>query len=98
MSRSASGVKLMSRSSGTSRAHSADDVARPVACDHSDDDPTQTLEHFQSPNVPGVLPAIAAVLITVILDRNFQFLPAHIEVSHRLTEVIGNRDLRVRWW
>ncbi len=36
------------------------------------------------------------MVITVVLDRNLKFFPAHIEMSDQLAELIGHRDLRLK--
>ncbi len=47
-------------------------------------------------DVPGVLSAVAAVLLAVILDRDFDVLPTHVEIADQVTELVMNPNLRLR--
>lgn len=40
-----------------------------------------TLEHFLSPNIPGVLQPITSVLLAVVLHDDFGIFPAHVEMN-----------------
>jgi len=42
------------------------------------------------------LPAIGAMLLAVILDRDFDVLPTHVEVCNRVAEFIQDWDLSLR--
>lgn len=97
VSRSVPNVKLTSRSAGARLAYPGDDVGGPVPGDHPHHDPTESLQHFRATNIPAILTPVAAMMITVVLDRDFQVLPTHIEVGHRVAKVINDPDLRL-WW
>lgn len=43
-----------------------------VAGEHPDDGPTQLAEQLQSVNIPGVLAAVGAMLLPVVLDRDLE--------------------------
>src|SRR6516225_9404531 len=101
---SVSSVRLAARSPGQCGTNTADDVGRPVARHHSYDEPATTLQHFQSPDVPGVLPAIAAMSpasgrcpqVAVVLDGDLDVLPAHVKVSEDTAEFVAYRNLCLR--
>jgi hypothetical protein len=67
-----------------------------VPGDHPDDDPAKTFEMLQSPDVPGVLPPIASVLVAVVFDRDLHIFPAHIEICDQVAELVADRDLCLR--
>ena len=89
-------VRLAARSPGQCRTNTPNDLGGPVPCQHSDDDPSETLEHFQPPDVPAVLPTIAAVLLAVILNSYFDVLPAHVQICDCTAEFVEYRNLRLR--
>lgn len=79
LSRMPANVTLVSRSAGTSRAHTPQDGRRPVLGGHPDDDPTSILERLHSLDVPGELAVISAMLVAIVFDRNLYIVPTHIE-------------------
>jgi hypothetical protein len=86
-------LRLDAHTSGQGRTNAPHDFCGPIAGHDSDDDPAKALEHFQSANVPGVLPAVGAMLFTVILDRDFYILPAHVEIRDCTTEFVTDWNL-----
>lgn len=51
---------------------------------------------LKSPDVPGVLPPIASVMIAVVFDRDFRFFPTHIEMGDYVTAFVADKDLCLR--
>ena len=86
-------MTAVSQSPGSRSANAPHNLGRPVPCDHAYDDPAATLDDFRTPDVPGVLPSISAMLFAVVLDSDFDVLPAHVEVNERIAEVVANRNL-----
>src|ERR1700733_9367605 len=91
-------MTAVSQSPGSRSANAPHDLGRPVPCDHANQNPPSTLDDFRAPDVPGVLPSISPMLLAVILDSDFDFLPAHVEVSVRIAEVVANRNLSLWPW
>jgi len=71
-------------------------VRRGVTGEHANDDPSEPLQILEPVNVFGVLHAVGAVMIPVVLDRDFDVLPAHVEVVGGPTVGTANGDLRTR--
>jgi hypothetical protein len=67
-----------------------------VPGDHPDDDPAKTFEPLQSPNVPGILPSIASVLVAVVFDRDLHIFPTYIEICDYVAELVTDGDLCLR--
>ena len=65
----------------------------PVAGDHPDHDPASTLKHFQPPDIPGVLPQVSSMLLPVVLNRDFDLVPPHIEVSDHIAKLVADSNL-----
>lgn len=93
---SASSAPLAAHSTSQCPTNTAYNFGGAVSCQHSYDDPAQALKRFQPPNVPTVLPAIAAMLFAVVLNRYFDVLPAHVQVGEWITELVADGDLRLR--
>src|ERR1035438_2965317 len=89
-------LRLAAHSPSQCRTNATNDLGGPVSSHHSYDDPSQTLEHFQSPDVPGVLPAIAPMLFTVIFDRHFDVRPAYVEIYDCIAKFVKYRNLSLR--
>jgi hypothetical protein len=87
---------LAARSPRQSRTNTLDYVGGPVSCQDSYDDPPKSLKRFQTPDIPGVLPAIGTMLFAVVLNRYFDVFPPHVEVGDWITEFVAHRDLCLR--
>ena len=70
-----------------------ENLGGPVPRDYPHYDPTAAVNPLQPANIPGVLTPIVAMLFTVVLDRDFDILPTHIEVSNHIAELVVNGDL-----
>lgn len=88
-------MTVPSRSTGTSGANPANNVCWLVAGEHPDHNPAPSLQYLQTPDIPGVLPLIGAVLVSVVLHRDFDFLPTHVEVRDYFAELVLDRNLRM---
>ena len=86
----------MSHSTGKRGAHTRNYLRGPVSGNHSDDDPTPTLQYLLPPNIPTISTPIAAMLIAVVLNRDFHVLPAHIQIRDRSAKLVANGNLRLR--
>jgi hypothetical protein len=95
---SVSAVRRAAPSPAKSRAYSADDLSGSVSGRNSNDDPSEALEIFQSSDVPDVLPAIGAMLFTVVLDGDFKVWPTHVEIRSCLAEFVMDWNLCLRSW
>jgi hypothetical protein len=89
-------LRLAAVSTGQRRANTPYDLGRAVSGQDPYDDPSKSLKGFQSPNVPGVLPSVAAMLLAVILDGDFDVLPTHIEVRDCVAKLVAYRNLSLR--
>ena len=52
----------------------------------------------QSPNIPSVLSSVAAVLIAVVLDGDFEVFPSHVEIGDNVAELVTDGNLRLGSW
>lgn len=75
--------------------HAGEHVVLPILGDHPDDDPARTLQVAQSALVADVLTTVNAVLVAVVLGRNPEFLPSHVEDADQ-RPIGADRDLRAR--
>ena len=91
-----SSLRPAANSPSQCRTNTTNDLGGPVSSHHSDDDPSKALEHFQSPDVPGVLATIAPMLFAVIFDRYFDVLPAHVEICNCIAKFVEYRNLSLR--
>jgi len=54
---------------------------------HPHNDPAAAIDHLMPPNVRDVLPAVAAMLIAVVLGGHLVVLPTHVEQGDGLEAV-----------
>lgn len=89
-------MQLAALPSGQRLANTGNDPGGSIPRDHPDDYPAEMLQQFQPTDVPGVLPAIAAVLLAVIFDRYFDVFPAHVQIRNCVREFVEYRNLCLR--
>jgi hypothetical protein len=63
--------------------YAIDHVIRSVLGDYPYHDPPAITEQLMAPDVLDVLPAVAAMLVTVVFGGHLELLPAHIEKGDR---------------
>jgi hypothetical protein len=68
-----------------------------VLGDDADDLPAPLRDLRQTALILDVLGPVSAVLVAVILDRELNIAPSHIEVREGHT-LVKNRDLRLWYW
>jgi hypothetical protein len=61
-------------------AYSADDVGGMVLGDDPDHDPPKTLKHLETADVLPIVVATRLVLTALILGRDLDVLPAHVQI------------------
>jgi hypothetical protein len=61
--------------------YAADDVGWPIAGHHANDDPPAPLQHLEPADAPCVLAVVLAMLLSVVLDGDFDVLPTHVEAG-----------------
>jgi hypothetical protein len=63
-------------------ANPAHDVVGRILGNYPHDDPAASLKCLEPAHIPYVLASAAAVLVTVILNGDFEPFPAHVQYRH----------------